>query len=288
MQRSETPSFRAPAPIAALVLGAALALAAGPALAQSRVVGEVGSVSGLALAQTPGQQPRELACGDPIYAGDRVVTSERSSLGVVSGDFWTGLGPETETTFADTAAGAPQVDLAKGHLRVIDASAAAPAPAAIYTPGLVALDSGTDTEALVFGEKVGTVAMICGWDQAIDVDGRGASTGSLITEPGECAIGKPREKVYGAPATHEPLPVSANDACGAGRPFDVAGHHFLPAVAAGVAPTLPAGPTVAAFAGFGPASCQITGCGGAARAAAPAPPPAVPGVVFGPPRRGAP
>jgi hypothetical protein len=270
---------------AALVLG----LAADRAGAQSPAVGEVGSVQGVVLATTPGEQPRALGCGDPIFAGDRIATGEASSVGIVSGDFWTGLGAETEGTFDETAAGSPRVTLAKGHLRLIDASAAAPSPAAIYTPGLVALDAGTDTEALAFPEKVGTVAMICGWDDALAVDGAGTSTGSLVTDPGECAIGKPKEAVFAAPAAHTALPVSASAACGAGKAFDVAGHQFLPAVAAAGLAAAPAatGPPVGVFAGFGPATCQIAGCG-TSGAVAPAAAPAQPGIVFGPPRPGQP
>lgn len=276
MQRSSSRRF--PLAWAALVAAAALApgLAARGAHAQAQnVVGEVASVSGVAVAQAPGGEERTLGCGDPIYRGDRITTGEDSSVGITSGDFWTGLGGETEATFDQTAAGAPRLSVAKGQLRVIDAgaaAAAAAAPAALYTPGLVAMDAGTDTEALVFGEKVGTVAMICGWDDALAVDAAGTATGSLVTDPGECAIGKPKEAIYAAPATHEALPVKADMACGAGRPFDVAGHQFLPSVAAAgvlAAPAARQGPGVAAFSGFGPTSCQITGCGGVAAAAAP-------------------
>lgn len=246
--------------VAALAAG----LTAASAGAQGRVVGEVASVAGMALAQAPGEEVRSLACGDPIYAGDLIVTGEDSSLGILSGDFWTGLGADTEMTFETTQAGAPRLDLAEGQIRVIDASAASPTPARVSAPGLVAPNAGRDTEALAFTEKVGTVAMICGWDDPLQVSAAGPAGGALGIQPGECAVAKPKEALYSAPASHAALPVSADAACAA-EPYQVAGPHFVPQQVAAVAAPPPAySAAVSPFQGPSYAPCQLAACAGLA------------------------
>jgi hypothetical protein len=208
------------------------------------VVGSVVSVSGAAYAQAPGQERRILSCGDPIFEGDRLMTQERSALGVVSGDYYARLNQSTQLTFASTERGAPQVDLEAGHVRLFDALGQAPVEAEISAPGLVPTRVGSDTEVMVFAEKTGLVSIVCPFEGSLNV-GRGADPGrTTAVEAGSCVVSKPGEALFGADATHPRLAVLRQDACETVTALPVGTGFFSPAQVA-LGPGILGGPPAA-------------------------------------------
>jgi len=197
--------------------------------AGTAAAGRVVSVRGAAYAQAPGQERRILSCRDFIFEGDRVMTQERSALGVVSGDYYTRLNQSTQLTFASTDEAAPQLDLEVGHVRLFDALGRAPAEAEIATPGLVAARSGRDTEAMVFAEKAGVVSMVCAFEGNVNVARRTDPGQTAVAGTGSCVVSKPREALYGAEATHPRLAVLMQDACESEVALPVAAGFFSPA-----------------------------------------------------------
>jgi len=85
-----------------------------------RVIGRVAGLRGTVYAQTPGQPRRLLVEDAPIYPGDRLVSSKGAQLGVLGGDYYTGLNEDTVLTFEKQGRGAPQVRLERGDVRVIN------------------------------------------------------------------------------------------------------------------------------------------------------------------------
>jgi hypothetical protein len=211
------------------------------------VAGRVTAVDGTATAQQPGQEPRALRCGDPVYADDRLDTAKDGRLGVLLGDVFAQLPEKSGLQLGHTADLTPDVRLERGGVRLID-------PRDSGSLGyLAALDAraevmGNDVEAYVFREKVGPYAMLCEWDAPLRVaraDERG------LASPGNCIIAKRNEPLYVAKAHDHRIAALADELCeiDPGALAALAGdpaRHLTPAAVAAAGPL--AG---AANAGFG-------------------------------------
>jgi hypothetical protein len=189
------------------------------------------AVSGTATAERPGEAPRVLHCGDPVYAGERVKTAAEAKVDLLGGASFAALDGAGVVDLSRTGSGTPAYDLLQGHLRVVDDDGSKPAQ--IATPGLVAERSGRDTEALVVPEKAWTVSLICPYDAPLASHRRDRATETIEPGPGQCAVAKPREPLYLAPASHPriqlasdqcpaPLPLAKNVTDRFGSPADVA------------------------------------------------------------------
>jgi len=215
-----------------LLLGAlALPLAAS---AEEGAVGQVTSLSGTATAVREGGASRPLACGDPVYAGESVVTTPSSSAGLLLGDdLMAQVGENSSLRLGTTAAGTPDTTLERGAVRVIDAREGKP-PARLAAGTAAARVQGGDAEAYVLKEKAQGYAMFCEWETPLPVDRGGKS---LTADPKQCVIAKPDEPLYLARAHEDRLPAGP-DSC---PPRSVAalGPHFP------VAPDVAAGPPAA-------------------------------------------
>jgi hypothetical protein len=179
-------------------------------------VGHAVSVRGNVFAQSPGEERRALQCRDPLYDGDTIFTLDQSDVGIDAGDTHVRLGESSQAEIGRLASdpgGAPRLDLVQGHLRLIDTDAGQGASAELTTPGLRVARTGPDQDALVLSEKAGTVSMVCAYDEPVEVERRFDPSTRLVAEPGGCVVGKPRESLYAADATHPPLAVLLRDAC---------------------------------------------------------------------------
>ena len=220
------------------------ALLATPAGAEERFVGTVTSVVGEATARQPDGEARALACGDPIYEGDRVATAKQGRVGVMMGDTLANLAEDSQLLVERTPAETPDVTLTRGKVRVIDPRQGG-APARLAALDASAELAGTDTEAYVFAEKIGPYAMLCEWDSPLVVVRPGERA---VVSPGDCVISKKTEPLYTAKAHDERIPALAEQVCEvdpallaalAGAPAD----HLSPAdvAAPGPAPSDSAG-----------------------------------------------
>jgi hypothetical protein len=227
-------------------------------------VGRVVSVRGAVFAQAPGEERRILQCRDPIYAGDRVLTLDASEVGIDASSYYVRLGPKTTTEVGALASGAPRLDLVQGHLRLIDSAEGEGATAELSTPGLRVARTGPDQDALVFAEKAGTVSMVCAYGAPLSVARRTDPLKALEATPGGCVVGKPREALFAAQATHPQLAVLMRDACEELAIVPVSDHFStedvaLGPLAAGAGSGAP-NPSAPAF-GNGPAQpCSGGGC----------------------------
>jgi hypothetical protein len=264
-----------------ILAGLAVVLVASVAGAEKEI-GRVVAVRGQATAKATDGATRSLQCNDPIYEGDEIAVSQKGGLGVMSSGVYAGMGEETEIEMESTDAGAPRVDLKRGHLRILDAGSTSGA-ARIETPGLLAYDAGRDTEALVFPEKAWTVSMVCAYEDPVQVT-RSAKGDGTRAEPGRCAIDKPRESLYTSPASHSRLGVIDDD-CGGSLLAPVAGtasDHFAspadvaagPDVAANAFGSPSLAPAVAGVAGVNSLrnSCDAGTCGARSGDVPPTPP----------------
>ena len=173
------------------------------------MVGTVTTVKGGATAQLPGEEPRPLACGDPVFEKDQLVTADASHLGVLMGDVLTHMSEKTAVKVDHTAAGTPDATLERGKLRMID-SRDGGAPARLAALDASAAVSGTDTEAYLFAEKVGPYAMMCEWDAPLVVT---RPNERAVASPGNCVISKKTEPLYTAQAHEHRIPALAAEAC---------------------------------------------------------------------------
>jgi len=177
------------------------------AASDSRVIGRVTGVHGKVYAESPDGTRRRLVENGPIYPGDRLVTPRGAQLGVLSGDHYTGLNEDTELSFALTPGGAPEVNLVRGQVRVLEAGEGG-AAASVSTPALQVAAASGDVEVYAFPEKAYLVSMVCaleGQVKAANIAGESATVAE-----GGCAISKPLEGVYAAGAAAAPLaPVGA-------------------------------------------------------------------------------
>lgn len=223
-----------------LLLGALIVV--GPAAARAATpIGYVVSVEGESYAQAPGEEPRLLACDDPIYRHDLVTTLDHPGLAIMSGDAYVRLGGNSKMHFRTLNSGPPDLDLEIGQVRVIDMGDGS-RTSRIETPGLVLADARSNSEAIVFPEKIWTVSIVCSRDDRLAVERRGNATERMTSAPGQCTIAKPKEPLYLAAASHESLGLLARDACG---PLEIQlglADRFTPGDAAGLLPAVAAGP----------------------------------------------
>ncbi len=206
---------------------------AGAALAADEL-GRVSAVAGEATAQQPGAEPRALACGDPVFAGDTLRTSSDSHVGVQQGDVATHLDANTQVVIGRTAQDTPSARLLAGKVRMIDPRDEG-APAQLAALDADARVSGNDAEAYLFSEKVGPYAMLCEWDEPLAVS-RGPE--SKTADPGECVIAKPKEPLYTANAHDARIPALAQE-CAPGpglASLNDPVHHLSPADVAAPGP----------------------------------------------------
>jgi carboxymethylenebutenolidase len=243
MLHGKTRGGFAAAALIALTLGM-LPLAAGAA-AQDAVVAQVASVHGNVTAQRPGEPARRLACGDRVFAGERVVTAAGSRVGLLSGDVYAQLDADSALLAGRTSEGTPDLELEAGKLRIID-RADAGAASRVGAVGAQARVRGNDAEAYVLREKIGAYAMFCEWDEPLEVS-RGSERATA--KPGRCVIAKAREPLYEAPAHEERLALAAPEEGQAGPVIGAAPDHFTPTdVAAGppqfFTPPLPGPPVM--------------------------------------------
>lgn len=251
-----------------LILIVAVAwLAAGAQAAET--VGHVVSVRGAVFAQSPGEERRILQCRDPLYDGDHVFTLDQSDVGIDAGSYYVRMGEGSEVALGAQPSGAPRVDLVQGHLRLIDSDEGKGASAELTTPGLRVARTGPDQDALVLAEKAGVVSMVCAYEQPIDVARRLDPATHLVAQPGGCVVGKPRESLYAADATHPQLAVLLRDACEDLAMTPVAGR-FSPADVALGPPAALAATTLPVPVAFG-SGAGLPCIGGCA-----SPPPVVP------------
>jgi hypothetical protein len=231
-----------------------IALGAGAAGADD-VLGRVSSVAGDATAQRVGEEPRALACGDPVYADDTLRTGPGSRVGVMLDDVMTHLDADTRVTLGRTAQSMPSARLEAGKVRMIDPRDAG-APARLAVLDADAQVMGNDAEGYIFSEKVGPYAMLCEWDAPLPVS-RGDEQKSA--DPGECVIAKPKEPLYTADAHDTRIPAVA-EVCAPGPELASLNsplHHLTPGDVAAPGPV--AGLGTAGLGGIHPTGAENPG-----------------------------
>ena len=261
-------------------------------------IGYVVTADGEAYAQAPGEEPRLLECDSAIYRHDLITTVGDPGVAIMSGDSYVRLAGNSTMTFGSLNSGPPELDLQKGHVRMIDMGDGSQT-GSIKTPGLVLADTRSTSEAIVFAEKLWMVSMVCSREESLGVERNGNPGERMISKPGECTISKPKEPLYIASANHDQLGLLARGQCGPiGISLALADRFTtreLPPVGAGPPPM--ALPAVAAMTAVLPA-CTVGGfCSGTStvttfRVSGPpngppapplAPPPAPPPAPPGPP-----
>lgn len=201
--------------LAAATVAAAFTLGATAAVAEQTVIGRAVSVRGTVYALAENENPRLLSCRDPIYDGDTIVTEEDAAIGVDSSTYYVRLAESSRLGMTALASGSPKLDLALGHVRLIDSAGPGNPSAEVVTPALQVARTGPDLDAVVFGEKATAVSMVCAYGAPVDVARRGNDAEHLAAAPGSCVVGKPKEPLYAQAATHPMLAVLAQDACAA-------------------------------------------------------------------------
>lgn len=208
------------------MVGIALGALAPWCAAAEPVVGQVTSLSGQVSAVRAGGSPRPLACGDPVYEGESVVTAPGAGAGLLLGDdLLAQVGESSSLALGRTPAGTADATLQRGSVRMIDAREAA-APARLAAGSAAARVQGGDSEAYLLAEKAGGYAMFCEWDAPLAVE-RGPE--SRTAAPTQCVIAKPEEPLYVANAHEDRMPAGP-DGCPPGG-IAALGPHF-PALAA--------------------------------------------------------
>ncbi|MBW2389812.1 MAG: hypothetical protein JRG89_15470, partial [Deltaproteobacteria bacterium] len=224
----------------ALASSLSIAVTSTSAMAQS-AVGHVVSVEGEAYAQAPGEEARRLECDSPIYRHDLITTMANPGLAIMSGDAYVRLAGNSTLRFGTLNSGPPDLDLQTGQVRMIDMGDGT-RTGRIATPGLVLADARSNSEAIVFAEKIWTVSMICSRDDALEVERNGKPGERMVSAPGQCTISKPKEPLFTAAASHDPLELLARAQCG---PLDLqlgVADRFAPGDLAGLLPAVGAGP----------------------------------------------
>ena len=185
-------------------------VSAGPCEGDGQVAIVV-SVSGEAWAQSPGEDPRALACDDALRACDVVTTSPGARVGLMAGDVLAHLDTNSRARVdASAADGTPRLHLHSGGLRVVDPRADGATPVHVGTPFAAFSASNGDAEL-----RVSNQARICSHDGSHDVS---AGLLSTILDPGGCAVSDGaslRSEVGGEPE------IAMEDALSC--PFTVAG-----------------------------------------------------------------
>jgi hypothetical protein len=242
-------------------------------------------VNGGVYAESPDGVRRAVVCGEPLYENDRVVTLANGRASILTGDVYAQIASESELRVARTSAGAPDIEVIAGRVRLIDTELPGnDAPHRISTPDAEIIAGGGDTEAVVTRDPDSVRSMLCAWGTPVGV--RALRDGSeAIAQPGECATARPHVSIFRAAGSASRLAVGEDATCDLANvtgnasdllsPIDVAGGPSKrgKAVLAGGRPNLPV------------PSCSVSGsCGGGGGTPPPATPPArVPVPVIEPP-----
>lgn len=243
-------------------------------------VGEVVGVTGKVTAQRPGEGPRPLECGAPVFEGDLLATGAQATVGILADDLYLQAGEDTALEIGRTRGRVVAMDLRAGQIRVIDPRDDGN-PATLAVAGTETRLTGGDTEAYVLREKVSTYGMVCDWDSPFEVRRGGERRRA---EPGECVIAKPRDPLYTSSAHPQRMALAASEAC---QPTMEA--PIMAALTPAVGPTgvvRTAGfPAPFAVAELLRSPCDVPGadCGGAGIIGSDFPPAEVPVVVDPPP-----
>lgn len=150
------------------------------------VLGRVVSIDGDVFAETPGEEPRRLRCGDGIQRQDTLTTTVGGRLGVLVGSVHARLGDATQTQVDRTPQGAPSFLVRAGRLHVIDARVGDPPPLRIATPQLRAEAAGSDTDVWVADTLERSATTLCEAGAEVQLSLAGAA-GRFVTAPGQCA-----------------------------------------------------------------------------------------------------
>ena len=138
-----------------LAIGCALALitvAPQSAGAEERraLIGHAVGVSGDVVVEGQDGVRRPVVCGEPLYENDRVLTLAGGRASILAGDVYAQIAAESDLRLARTAAGAPDIAVLQGRVRLIDTELpGGGAPHRISTPDAEIIADGGDTEALV-------------------------------------------------------------------------------------------------------------------------------------------
>ncbi len=198
-----------------------------PAVATGPKVAEVVTLSGSAIAAAPDRPDRPLACGDFVYAGERVVTATESRLGLLSDDSFAQLDAETTLAVGLTPAGLPDLTLEKGRVRVVDLRSEG-APLRLAVGDIETALIGNDVEAIASGDAGD--ARLCSLDRPIQVVNGGAAVEAL---PGQCVSTRGEEALLATTSAGDSLPLAdAGEECPVSVAFGAASMHFLPIDAA--------------------------------------------------------
>ena len=168
-------------------------------------LGQVAAIAGSPTAAGAEGAIRALLCGQGVFAGDRITTDAASRVGVFMGDVLAYVGESSSVDVGDDGT----LHLGAGKLRMIDPSDGEVARQ------VAALDAaaevrGNDAEFYIFAEKTGRYAMLCEWDEPLEVS-RGAE--EKVAAPGECVVAKSKEPLYTAKSHDERLGKLADDRC---------------------------------------------------------------------------
>lgn len=228
-------------PLCAILVALSLAPFLASTAGAKTTVGHVVSVEGEAYAQAPGEAARRLECDSPIYRHDLITTMEDPGLAIMSGDAYVRLAGNSTMRFGTLNTGPPALDLKLGQVRMIDMGNGSRS-GSISTPGLLLADARSNSEAIVFAEKIWTVSMICSQDDSLGVERTGNPNERIVSSPGECTISKPNEPLYTAAASHDPLALLARAQCDAPDLQLGLADRFAPGDLAGLLPAVGAGP----------------------------------------------
>ena len=151
-----------------------------------------------------------LNCGNSILSGSTISTGSNSGVGIVSGDIYTQIAPDSVVRYSERD-GKPHYEVQKGSARLVDGNNDADAGASVGAAGTeVQLTDGSDVEAHALSEKAGAYAILCDWDQSA-VAARGGQT--LGIPAGGCVISNPRENMYTSRGNQAPVQLANTDGC---------------------------------------------------------------------------
>ncbi len=178
-------------------------------------IGRVGTLDGAATLARDGASARGLACDDVVRACDLVETGPGAAVGLLLGDAWVQLGPDTRARVAQQPT--PEVALERGSVRVIDERAQATQRVRVSAGTLTASGGRGDLELSAAPDGV----RVCALDQSAVVEiGDHAQT----LAAGSCLATTPGGAEPAGSASGPALALTDTDAC----PFEVA---LLPGLA---------------------------------------------------------
>ncbi len=196
-------------------------------------VATVATLAGEASAERVGREPRPLACGDPVYAGERVLTAEDSRLGLISDEAFVQLDADTALLVGLTPEGVLDMTLEAGRVRVIDLRETGPSLRLAVGQAETAV-IGNDVDAF-FGDSAtfaanGSAGVFCPRDRALEV----VSGARRITAgPGACVGVPAEESLLTTVASTQSLPLAGpEEECPVGGVLGALASRFLPIDAA--------------------------------------------------------